>query len=143
IDPDCFRETPKVGYWIKKSHPNYQRLNKNVLEPLFFKAKHIASVLRNNKRESAEAIKMRLEGASKENLFTIAEEELEELAKDDKFYLRKQTNATLSKLREYLKYKGDPTDVLKFTKVTAVLISGFIEWMEDVKGNKGSTIRKN
>src|SRR5699024_10508777 len=87
IDPDCFRETPKVGYWIKKSHPNYQRLNKNVLEPLFFKAKHIASVLRNNKRESAEAIKMRLEGASKENLFTIAEEELEELAKDDKFYL--------------------------------------------------------
>src|SRR5699024_4367649 len=91
IDTEWLRDEPDgTGYWIKKNHPNRKTIDED-LEKIFWKAKRIASELRNNKRESADAIKKRLEGASKENLFTIAGEELDELQKDDKFYLRKQT----------------------------------------------------
>lgn len=143
IDPDYIRDNPKVGYWIKKSHPNYNTLNKDDLEPLFHKAKRIASELRRNKRESADAIKQRLQGATKENFFTIADEELDELDDNDQFYLKKQTNATLSKLKTFLSSESYSTEILKFTDVTPGLIESFQSWMKDTKGNKGSTIRKN
>lgn len=143
INPKYIREDPDVGYWIKKSHPNYQTLNKDVLQPIFFRAKKIASELRRNKRESADAIKQRLQGATKDNFFTIADEELAQLDKRDQFYLKKQTNATISKLKDYLEWDGHDREVLKFTEITPGLIEGFQDWMHDEKGNKGSTIRKN
>jgi site-specific recombinase XerD len=143
IDPDYLRDNPRVGYWIKKSHSQHNRLNKDVLEPIFHEAKRIATELRQNRRESADAIKQRLQGASKENFFTIAAEELDQLEKADQFYLRKQTNATLSKLKGYLASQSHDTDALKFTEVTPGLIEGLQDWMQHEKGNKGSTIRKN
>ncbi|HKK44454.1 MAG TPA: tyrosine-type recombinase/integrase, partial [Balneolaceae bacterium] len=38
---------------------------------------------------------------------------------------------------------GHDPEVLKFTEVTPGLIEGFQDWMQDEKGNKGATIRKN
>ncbi len=75
IEPHYLRDNPRVGYWIKKSHPTYNKLNHD-LESIFNQAKEAAQVLRHENKESAQAIKERMIGASKENFFVMAAEEL-------------------------------------------------------------------
>ncbi len=137
IEPHYLRENPKYGYWIKKSHPNYKSLNEE-LAYIFDKAKEAARVLRREDEESAQGVKDRIIGASKENFFVMAKEELEALDQDDQYYLRKQTKATLTKLEEF-----NGNQELKFTEISSDYLIRFQEWMHRERGNKPSTIRKN
>lgn len=137
VAPHYLRDNPRVGYWIKKSHRTYRKLNQD-LEGIFNQAKKAAQLLRSENKESAAAIKDRMIGASKKNFFVMADDELQELEENDQFYLKKQTNATLSKLEEFNGSKD-----LKFTEINSDYLSRFQKWMQDEKDNKGTTIRKN
>lgn len=137
IQPSYLRDKPKIGYWVKKSHPTYKKINRN-LEIIFNEAKDAARTLERAGTISAEAIKARIIGASQNNFFKFAEQHKKELATRDQFYLRKQTVATLNKLEEYL---GGRT--LLFSDINSNMLQGFQDWLANEKGNKGSTIRKN
>jgi len=137
VEPQYLRNKPRVGYWIKKSHPTYNKLNHD-LEKIFYQAKEAAQVLRFENKESAAAIKDRIIGSSKENFFVMAEEELADLERNNQHYLEKQTNATLSKLKEFHGSKD-----LLFTEINSDFLSRLQAWMQDERDNKGSTIRKN
>lgn len=137
IEPKYLRDNPTPGYWIKKSHPNYQTINED-LELILEDAKKAARTLRREDKESADNIKARLVGASKDDFFSFAFDHVDQLEKDDQFYLRKQTKATLSKLAEF-----NGSENLSFTEINTPFLEKFQRWMQKEKGNKGSTIRKN
>jgi len=137
IEPKYFRDNPTPGYWIKKSHPNYQTINED-LELILEDAKGAARQLRREDKETAENIKARLVGASKDDFFAFAFDHVDQLERDQQFWLRKQTKATLSKLAEYHGSKN-----LSFTEINTPFLEKFQKWMHKEKGNKGSTIRKN
>src|SRR5699024_9880523 len=101
------------------------------------RAREAARLLRRENMESAEAIKDRIIGASKENFFAMAASHLEQLERNDQFYLRKQTKATLSKLKDF-----NGSESLLFTEINARYIDKWQHWMQSELGNKGSTIRK-
>jgi site-specific recombinase XerD len=137
IEPKYLRDNPSPGYWIKKSHPNYQTINED-LDLIIEDAKKAARMLRREDKESAENIKARLVGASKDDFFAFAYDHVDQLEKDDQFYLRKQTKATLSKLAEF-----NGSENLSFTEINTPFLEKFQRWMHKEKSNKGSTIRKN
>jgi site-specific recombinase XerD len=137
IEPKYFRDDPSPGYWIKKSHPNYQTINED-LELILEDAKGAARQLRREDKESAENIKARLVGATKDDFFAFGYDHVDQLEDDNQFWLRKQTKATLSKLAEF-----NGSENLSFTEVNTSFLEKFQKWMHKEKGNKGSTIRKN
>jgi site-specific recombinase XerD len=134
IDPTHWRDDKEE---VRRSHSIYKKLNEE-LDILLAKAKSAARALRREGIESSESIKERIIGASKENFFVMADEELQALERNDQYYLKKQTNATLNKLEEFLGSRE-----LLFTEVNSDFLTRFQEWMKNKKGNKGSTIRKN
>ncbi|WP_445666770.1 tyrosine-type recombinase/integrase [Fodinibius sp. AD559] len=134
VSPSDWRDDKEE---VRRTHATYNKLNEE-LDILLAEAKKAARVLRRNNKESAVAIRDRLIGASKENFFIMANEELEELERNDQFYLKKQTNATLSKLKEF-----NGSENLLFTEINSDFLSRFQDWMQQEKGNKGTTIRKN
>jgi site-specific recombinase XerD len=122
---------------IRRSHRNYRQIN-DELDILMEKAKSAGRLLRRENKESAEAIKERIIGASKKNFFKLAEDHLEDLKRNEQFYLHKQTNATINKLT---KFNGSKN--LLFTEINSQYLSKFQDHMKKDLGNKGSTIRKN
>jgi len=134
INPSDWRDDKEE---VRRTHSTYNKLNEE-LDILLAEAKKAARVLRRNNKESAVAIRDRLIGASKENFFIMADEELATLERNDQYYLKKQTKATISKLKEFNGSKN-----LLFTEINSDFLTRFQEWMRDEKGNKGSTIRKN
>jgi len=137
IEPNYLRDNPSPGYWIKKSHPNYQSINED-LEIILEDANRAARKLRRENKETAENIKARLVGASKDDFFAFSKDHIEQLKSDDQFYLRKQTKATISKLEEFNGSRN-----LSFLEINAPFLEKFQLWMQKEKNNKGSTIRKN
>lgn len=134
IEPSDWRDDKEE---VRRSHSIYKKLNEE-LDILLEKAKAAARILRREGQESSEAIKDRIIGASKENFFVMGDEELGALERNDQFYLKKQTNATLNKLEEFNGSRN-----LLFTEINSDYLTRFQEWMKNKKGNKGTTIRKN
>lgn len=142
------RKYYNTGFWIESkqwnkdkekvrgNHPNYHKLNDG-LDQILETAKEAARTLRLDNRESAQAIKDRLVGASNDNFFTLAEEHVEELRVNKQFYQRKQTKATIKKLKEF-----NRSESLLFTEINSDYLTRFQQFMKK-KGNQGSTIRKN
>jgi site-specific recombinase XerD len=133
----------KPTYWrkdaerVSRSHGTYKKLNED-LELILSEANEAARLLRREKRESAEAIKQRMLGASNENFFTFAETHLQKLASKEQYYLRKQTKATIKKLKAF----NGSTNLL-FTEINSQYLESFQDFMLNEYGNKASTIAKN
>lgn len=121
---------------VRRNHPNYHKLNDG-LDQLVESAKDAARTLRHDNRESAQAIKDRLVGASNDDFFVLAEEHVLDLERNKQFYQRKQTRATIKKLKEFNK-SGN----LLFTEINSDYLMRFQAHCKK-EGNQGSTIRKN
>lgn len=134
IEPSDWRDDKEE---VRRSHSAYNKLNEE-LDILLEKVQQAARILRRENKESAAAIKERLIGATNDNFFSLAEDHLKELERNNQFYLRKQTKATLTKLEEFNGSKN-----LLFTEINSRFLERFQDWMKTKKGNKGSTIRKN
>jgi len=90
------------------------------------------------KKASADAIKKRLEYASKDNFFELADDYLEEI-KPESFYNWKQSRVAINKLREYHGSKHLPVN-----SIDADFLNGFVKnHLQRKLKNKASTIEKN
>ena len=120
---------------VRRSHRTYNKLNQE-LDIIRENASSAYRELNREKRASADAIKKRLEYASKDNFFTLADEYLETLDSAGKFWNWKQTKVAIQKIRDYHK-----SDHLPVNLIDADFLTKFQGYL--LKKNKPSTILKN
>lgn len=120
---------------VRRSHRTYNKLNQE-LDIIRENASSAYRELNREKRASADAIKKRLEYASKDNFFTLANEYLETLDSAGKFWTWKQTKVAIQKMRDYHK-----SDHLTVNLIDADFLTKFQGRL--LKKNKPSTILKN
>ena len=136
----------KPDHW----HPDNEQVRKNygTIAEVHKVNKRLAKIrsdaeeaywqLDEEKKASADAIKKRLEYASKDNFFDLADEYLEEI-KPESFYNWKQSRVAIGKLREYHGTKHLPVN-----SIDADFLNEFIKkHLQRKLKNKASTIEKN
>lgn len=122
---------------VRRSHNSYTKLNEQ-LELIEEDAKQARRELARQKKVSANAIKSRIDGASRDNFFTLANAYIKELKQNNQFYTKKQTKVAFKKLK---KFNGSVN--LLFSEIDTEFLERFQSYMANEIGNKGSTIRKN
>lgn len=120
---------------VRRRHRNYNKLNEE-LDIIRANAEQAYRELNRDKRASSDAIKKRLEYASKDNFFELSQEYLANLQASGQFWTHKQANVAIGKLREF-----HGSDHLPLNLIDADFISRFQDRLR--KKNKASTIRKN
>lgn len=119
---------------VRRNHRTPDKLNEE-LAIIRGNAEQSYRELNREKKASAEAIKRRLEYASKDNFFTLAEEYMDEI-KQDSFWTHKQTNVAVDKLKEF-----HGSDHLPVNLIDEDFLTRFQGKLK--KKNKSSTIIKN
>lgn len=119
---------------VRRSHRTYNKLNQE-LDIIRENASSAYRELNREKRASADAIKKRLEYASKDNFFTLADEYLKEIERES-FWTHKQTKVAVEKLKSFHGSEHLPVNL-----IDGDFLSRFQSHLKKV--NKASTIIKN
>lgn len=122
---------------VRRSHRNYKLLNQD-LQILKEKAQQAARELERDGKASAEAIKAKLAGASRDNFFTLAGEYVQKLQYEKQYHTHKQAKVSVKKLNRF-----HGSDDLPLSSVNVRFIEEFQSYLKYEYGNKASTIRKN
>ncbi|MEX0769678.1 MAG: site-specific integrase [Balneolaceae bacterium] len=120
---------------VRRGHPHYNKLNQE-LSIIRSNAEEAYRELNREKRASADAIKKRLEYASKDNFFTLADEYLSSLDSAGQFWTHKQTKVAIQKVKDFHR-----SDHLPINLIDADFLTELQSHLK--KKNKSSTIIKN
>ncbi|HLR76448.1 MAG TPA: site-specific integrase [Balneolaceae bacterium] len=122
---------------VRRSHSTYKKLNQD-LEILKEKAQQAHRELDRANKASAEAIRARLQGASRDNFFTLSDEYIKRLRYEKKYHSQKQCKVSFKKLKQF-----HGSDDLPLSMVDVSFLDKFQSYLMNEHQNKPSTIRKN
>lgn len=121
---------------VRKNHRTYNKLNQE-LDIIRGNAEAAYRELNRESRSSADAIKKKLEYASKDNFFVFANE-YQEAIKKKSFYTWKQNKVAINKMKDF-----HGSDHLPFNLIDPDFLNQLVESLQHKYGNKASTIQKN
>ncbi|MBD3615853.1 MAG: site-specific integrase [Gracilimonas sp.] len=131
-NPD--KEEVRKSYSRNKKEVNH--LNQE-LDIIRSDAEQAGRVLFREKRASADAIKKKLEYASKDNFFVFADE-YQKAIKDKSFYSWKQNKVAINKVKDF-----HGSNHLPFNLIDPDFLNRLVDHLQRKYGNKASTIQKN